>query len=201
MKLKYILLSTIVLFMAACSPRYKIKTHYTLPTDFVGKQCVQTCSNERKNCQNRCNQKQNHCLSTAEQSARDTFPALMREYQDVEYQYTQAIHGYNLDMDAWKHQEHRLTRDLEHYRKKCQPNNKNSYECKRLHETKDELYHLRRNEPGEPIRPVQPSLSVEIKEAQKSCNNECGCEKEYNNCFVSCGGKLDYEKFCVENCK
>ncbi len=59
------------------------------------------------------------------------------------------------------------------------------------------MYH---SKPHEPYRPIKPTLDAEIKEFQKNCSRECGCTKSYDSCFVSCGGKLNYEKICVENC-
>ena len=198
--MKYILSTIVLLFIIACSPRYEIKTHYTLPIDVMGRQCVQTCSNERKICQNHCNKKQEQCLATAEQSARDTFPALIDEYRNIEDQYNHAMYQYNMEMDRWEHHKERLRQDLQHYHHKCKNQNSKSYECQQAQEIDDELHHMYQLEPEEPVPPIEPSLSTEIKNSQKVCHNQCGCTKDYDNCFISCGGKLEYEKFCVENC-
>ncbi|MBU1669097.1 hypothetical protein KKC13_11815 [bacterium] len=198
MKYTFLILSALIL--TACSPRYEIKTHYTPPTNLDGKVCVQTCSNDKKTCQRRCNQKEDQCLATAEQSARDSYPAIMHEYQNLQSQYLYALDRYNIDMDAWEHQRERLRQDVNHYRHKCKKDNAKSYECRRANEADDQLRHMYRSEPTHPIQPVQPTLSDEIQLAQRACHNECGCNKIYDTCFSSCGGTLTYEKFCVENC-
>jgi len=199
--MKNFLLIPIVFLLAACSPRYEIKTHYTLPTDEQGKQCVKTCSNERKVCQANCNMAQDKCLARTKESATDAYPSLMNEYQDVLREYNYENSRYELEIASWEREERRLHQDFEHYRSSCRNKSKNSYECRRSHELDNELMSLENHEPIAPNRPVKPSLANEIKNAQRTCSNSCSCEKEYDSCFVSCGGKLDYEKFCVENCK
>jgi hypothetical protein len=199
--MRFFLLLTLTFLLTACSPKYEIKTHYTLPTDTQGKTCIQTCSSERKVCQTNCNQKQNQCLVTAKRSATNAFPSLMNEYQDVLNQYQYAMDRYNVERDSWEREERRVHQDVEHYRSSCNPKNPNSYECKRSHELSSQLNTLEDHQPLAPQRPIKPSLASEIKHAQNNCSNECGCIKSYDNCFVSCGGTLRYEKFCVENCK
>ena len=199
--MKYIALSLFAFMLTACSPKYEIKTHYILPLDKEGKTCLQTCSNERKVCQVSCNQKQDQCLATAKRGASDAYPALMNEYQDILSQYNYSMDKYNLEMDTWEREERRVHRDFEHYRSSCTPKSQNSYECRRSHELESQLRSLQDHQPIVPQRPVKPSLASEIKQAQNNCSNECGCIKSYDNCFVSCGGTLRYEKFCVENCK
>lgn len=199
--MKVFLLTITLFLLTACSPRYEIKTHYTLPANAQGKTCVQTCSTERKNCQSDCDQKQNECLATAKRSASDAFPSLMGEYQDVLNQYQYAMDRHNLEMGTWEREERKVHRDFEHYRTSCNPKYPNSYECRRSQELDSELHSLESHQPIAPQRPIKPSLASEIKHAQNNCSNECGCIKSYDNCFVSCGGTLRYEKFCVANCK
>jgi len=198
--MRYFFLFTITLLISACSPKYEIKTHYTLPADTQGRQCVQTCSNERKICQAHCNQKQDQCLVSAQQSAKDAFPSLMNEYQGVLDQYHYAMDRYNLEIETWQREERRVHQDFEHYRQRCQ-NDTNSYECQRANDLDGQLHSLEDHAPLAPERPIKPSLSSEIRHAQENCSNSCGCDKEYDSCFVSCGGTLRYEKFCIANCK
>ena len=198
--MKHLFLILMLLLITACSPRYEIKTHYTPPTDFSGKQCVQTCTNDKRTCQSRCDQKEDQCLAIAEQSARDAFPSLMLDYQDLQDQYLYSLDGYNREMNAWERKKERLKDNYEHYRHKCKKDDSKSYECRKSKEANDELRHMHRSEPDEPVKPEQPTLDTEIKNAQKSCHHNCGCASEYDNCFSSCGGKLTHEKICVENC-
>ncbi|CAA6820079.1 MAG: Unknown protein [uncultured Sulfurovum sp.] len=199
--LKPFLLTISLFVLTACSPKYEIKTHYTLPLDMQGKACVQTCSNERKICQANCNAKQEQCLITAKQEAQNAFPSLMGEYEDIFNEYQYAIDNYNREMDSWTREERRVHQDFKHYRNACNKKQKTTYECRRSDELKRQLRNLEDREPIAPKRPIKPTLVSEIKEAQKSCSNNCECIKSYDNCFSSCGGTLRYEKICVENCK
>lgn len=196
----FLLIFSLFLF-TACSPKYIVKTHYTLPNDANGKTCVKTCSKEQKICQAHCNQKQANCLIQAENNAKDTFPSLIQEYDDRLSEYYFSMDRYTLERESWEREERRVHQDYEHYRKSCQGKSKSSYECRRAYELDGQLHSIESHQPTPPLRPVKPSLANEIKRSQQNCSNECGCIKAYDNCFVSCGGKLNYEKICVENCK
>lgn len=199
--MRFFLLTLTLFLLTACSPKYEIKTHYTLPLDAQGKACVQTCSNERKICQANCNVREEQCLATAKQSASNAFPALMHEYQGVLSDYNYAMDRYDREMDSWSREERRVHQDFNHYRSICKKEKQKSYECKRSHELKSQLRSIESHEPIAPERPIKPSLAEEIKHAQKNCSNECGCIKSYDTCFTSCGGTLRYEKLCIANCK
>jgi len=199
--MRFLFITLLLLLFTACSPKYVVKTHYTLPTDAQGKACVQTCSNEQKICQAHCNQKQDSCLVTAKQSVTDAFPALMHEYDYILNEYHYAMDRYNLEMDSWQREERRVHQDYEHYRSSCHGKPKNAYECRRAHELDGQLHSIESHQPIAPVRPVKPSLASEIKHAQKNCSNECGCTKSYDTCFAACGGKLDFKRICVANCK
>lgn len=187
--------------MTACSPRYEIKTSYTMPTDNMGRQGIKSCLAERKNCQIKCDQRQDRCLATTEKAARDGFRDLQSEYREQLNQYNYEMSRYSAIMRDLEYQENRLQSDINHYNSKCRADNPNSYECRQSYEIKDALHRLRGDEPREPSRPLKPSLSREIRHAQASCSNECGCDKAYDRCFSSYGGTVHYERFCVENCK
>jgi len=199
--MRYLLLTLFAFLLTACSPKYEIKTLYTLPTDTQGRSCVQTCSTERKLCQAHCNQKQDVCLIEAKQNAQNAYPELMREYQDVLAQYNDAMNQYESEFSTWKREERRVHQDFNHYQESCSHGPQNSYECRRAGELDAALQSLEEHQPQAVERPIKPSLNGEIKKEQQYCSNECGCTKDYDNCFVSCGGQLQYKKFCIENCE
>jgi len=201
--MKYILIAGLsALFFTACSPKYVIKTLYTQPTTNQGKTCVKECNVKRKTCQIHCNQKRDDCLEHAKKRAKANFPSILDEYNHVMYQYEIEINRYDVAISSWNRRHIRLEEQFKTYRELCdKKKNKKSYECRRAREIDRELESVDAVEPKSPPRPNKPILSEEIKIAQKSCSNKCGCKDEYNNCFVSCGGVLDYKKICVENCK
>ena len=200
--MKYIFLSLTALLFIACSPKYEIKTLYTQPTTNQGKVCVKECNVKRETCQVHCNQKRDNCLAQAKSRAKNKFSSLMDEYEHVMHGYEAEMNRYDGEIASWDREHIRLKQQFQTYRGLCDDKkDRKSYECRRARETDDKLSSLENIEPTPPTRPNKPLLSEEIKEAQKSCSNKCGCQKEYDNCFVSCGGTLDYKKFCIENCK
>ena len=200
--MKYIVLGLTALFFTACSPKYEIKTLYTQPTTNQGQVCVQECNVKRTTCQIHCNQKRDTCLEQAKERATRSFPSLLNEYDHIMQQYEAEMNRYDGEIHSWDRKHLRLEQQFQTYRGLCDnKKDRNSYECRRTKEVKNELKAMDNIEPTPPPRPNKPLLSEEIKRTQKSCSNKCGCQKEYDNCFVSCGGTLDYKKFCIENCK
>ena len=201
--MKYLLIAGLsALFFTACSPKYVIKTLYTQPTTNQGKTCVQECNVKRETCQIHCNQKRDNCLAQAKKRAKANFPSILDEYDHLMHQYEAEMNRYEGEIASWDRKHLRLEQQFQTYRGLCdKKKDKKSYECRRAREVDRELDSVDAIEPTAPPRPNKPFLEEEIKIAQKSCSSNCGCQKEYDNCFVSCGGTLDYKKFCVENCK
>ena len=197
--MKYILMLAIGLSFTACSPKYEIKTHYTLPTDSRGQQGIERCLTDKQDCQRSCNQKQAQCQARKEDEVRQNFPNLMREFDGANRAYENEMNRFGTAMQSWEHEHERLERDFTHYRHLCDVDG-DGYQCERAREMDNKLRFLSNDEPDAPARPVQPNLSQEIRNAQKHCSSDCGCDKGYDSCFVSYGGKLDFERICVENC-
>jgi len=200
--MRYIFLGLITIFLIACSPKYVIKTLYTQPITNQGKVCVQECNVKRETCQIHCNQKRDRCLAKAKEDAKRNFSSIMNEYEHSMRGYEAEVNRYKGEIDSWDRRYIRVEQQFKTYRELCdKKKDRNAYECRRAREADDELSSLETFEPTPPTRPNKPLLSEEIKRVQKSCSNKCGCQKEYDNCFVSCGGTLEYKKFCIENCK
>ncbi|HHS92300.1 MAG TPA: hypothetical protein ENK82_03065, partial [Campylobacterales bacterium] len=140
--MRLLFVTLLLLLFTACSPKYVVKTHYTLPTDAHGKACVQTCSNEQKLCQADCNQKQDNCLLTAKQSTTNAFPALMDEYESILSAYYLEMDRYDLVIRSWEREVQNLDRDYRHYQSACQGKPKKAYECKRAYELDRDLHSL-----------------------------------------------------------
>ena len=200
--MKYLLIGATLLLLNACSPRYEIKTIYTQPTTAQGKVCLKECNVKRETCQTHCNQKRDRCLERAKERAKENFPLVMDKYDNIMHQYEAEMNRYDGEISSWDREHLRLEQQFQTYRGLCNSKkDRKSYECRRASEVDDKLHSMKSTEPTPPTRPNKPLLHEEIKKAQKSCSNKCGCQKEYDNCFISCGGTLDYKKFCVENCK
>ena len=200
--MKKLSLALIALLFTACSPKYEIKTNYNPPTDAQGRACIQECDVKRQTCQVHCNEKRDHCLAEAKERAKKAFPQIEAEYSAIMEEYASLMDRYEGEIASWDREHARLEQQFRTYRGLCDSKkDRKAYECRRAHEIDDDLEAMNAIEPSAPARPNRPILAEEIKEAQKSCSNKCGCQKSYDSCFVSCGGKLSHEKFCIENCK
>ncbi|HIO95357.1 MAG TPA: hypothetical protein EYG67_00870 [Campylobacterales bacterium] len=198
--MRMILLIATLLFITACSPRYEIKTHYTQPISSTGKICLSKCEQNRQGCQERCDQHYNQCLSKAESNAKQNMNSMLNEYDRNMNGYERDINRYSSEMDRWQLRQDRLKDDYSHFDARCK-DRRDNYACNKANELDDDLSSMYSSKPEEPSRPYKPTLSTQIEKFQENCSRKCNCVKGYDNCFVSCGGKLDYEKICVENCK
>jgi len=211
-----IFLVTFVMLLTACSPRYIVKTHYSKPLNKEGNNCIQRCEHIRDHCQQNCNHQYNRCQINAKQEAKENFVHVMREYDLDMRDYYHEMDRYHYEFDRWEYNRDRLQDDYRDAQRDCariKSSNykkdhsksdlkKRNYLCKKSDELDKKLYHHTHSlRPTEPIRPDKPTLSEEIAKFQEQCTRQCGCTKSYDRCFVSCGGKLYYEKICVENCQ
>jgi len=200
--MKYLLIGLASLLITACSPKYIVKTLYTQPTTDEGTVCVKECNIKQETCQIHCNQKRDNCLKESKKRVKANFPSMLNVYDQKMKQYKKELNRYNRKMDSWDRKHRRLEEQKRTYQRLCNNRkDKRSYECGLVKKAEREIDSLELFEPDKPTRPKEPSLSKEIEIAQKSCSNRCGCQKKYDNCFVSCGGTLDYKKFCIKNCK
>jgi len=199
--MKYPLIGLVALLLTACSPKYVVKTVYIQPSTKQEKVCVQECNVKRQTCQIHCNQKRDNCLVEAEKKAKESFPSMLDEYDYIMHQYEREQNRYEVEIASWDRNHHHLEEKFQTYRRLCDnKKDRKSYECRRAREIDSELESIEAIEPTAPPHPHEPILAEEIKKAQSSCSNNCGCQDDYDNCFVSCGGTLDYKKICVENC-
>ena len=200
--MKHLFIGLITLFFVACSPKYVLKTIYTQPTTQQGIANLQQCNLKRENCQSNCNKRQNNCLIEAKHFAQTSFNSNMHEYHQLMRQYRSNVERYEHRQSSWDKEHLRIQQQFQTYSSLCNTQkNKKSYECRRSFDLNKDLTAQDSTKPKAPSRPDKPTLSREIRDAQRSCSNSCGCQNEYDNCFVSSGGTLDYKKFCIENCK
>jgi len=195
--MRYLAVVAILFLLNGCSPRYEIKAHYTPPTTQFGKKCIMDCKSKKSLCLSKCDTKYNRCLERAEKSAKDNLNLALKEYDRELSEYKHELERYTLEIEKWQFRKDRLRDDYYHYKNIC---DEDRYGCRRFEELRDELSRLDLNRPIRPTKPEKPSLENEIKKFQKNCSRDCGCDKRYDECFTSCGGKVKYEKICVENC-
>lgn len=203
--MRYFASMILLLLFTACSPKYMVKTHYTHPTGPNAKSCLENCETKRSTCQTQCNKQYDQCLINAEINAKDHFGLVMDEYDRELEDYYYQMDQYTLQLRQWESKEHRLQLRQDRYNQRCSKDQKNKkgeepFSCKQAKEIKNQLRSMFHDKPYEPSQPFKPTLDNEIRKFQDNCSRECQCTDSYDSCFVSCGGKLSYEKICVENC-
>ena len=58
-----------------------------------------------------------------------------------------------------------------------------------------EMYKIEREKEHRPVKRTVSSF-----ENTDSCNDNCGCDANYNLCFTNCGGKIIENKVCTAFC-
>ncbi|HEY9199510.1 MAG TPA: hypothetical protein VIR60_09090, partial [Gammaproteobacteria bacterium] len=52
-----------------------------------------------------------------------------------------------------------------------------------------------------PLPPQPPSYADELGKLRAAkCDRDCGCQPDYDSCFLSCGGSRITEQRCIVNC-
>ena len=206
--MRFLVLTITIFLMSGCSPKYVVKTHYLAPTTKEGINCIKRCETSRGACQKECDKNFDKCLYIAKKDAKQSLDRELQEYDRAMRDYYHEMNSYNQEMDRFQYRKDKLEDDYSHFDARCKESKKKSredkYSCRRASDIDSELrskYRFSSDEPKKPIRPKKPTLSGQIKKLQKNCSRDCGCSKSYDKCYSSCGGKLTYEKICIENCK
>ena len=198
--LRYLLLCIpFVLFISGCAPQYAVKNIYIPPVGQKAKQCINECTNTRNECQSKCDLQYNQCINDAYERAKD-----IKALEDIEYKkryniYKIAMDKYRLKLYNWQNQYDSSYKDYNYFLDKCRK--KDSYACDRQRELRYTLDKLSRIKPIHPKIPYKKSFEVIYDNEKRGCKNECGCQKDYDICFLNCGGEIQIKKICIENCK
>ncbi len=196
---RYFTLLLFVLFFLGCSPRYVIKNEYVSPKNINSKSCVDKCLIGKNKCQKNCEKNYNNCLSLAFDRAKRVENIEYRKYKNRYVKYINQLDKYNYNMMIWQNSYSQNSKDLHYFYKSCKKY-ADKYACERYMEIKKTVDDLLQNKPQKPISPQKPSFNQILLNQQNMCQRDCGCQSDYDNCFVNCGGKIILHKICVENC-
>ena len=105
-----------------------------------------------------------------------------------------------MEYRVWIKNYDELKYDYNYFKKQCKSKKKDSYECQKKEYFKSNLERAKYRKPKEPEAIKIISLDQLIKNEQRICHNSCSCTKRYDRCFSNCGGKIIFQKFCVQNC-
>ncbi len=195
---RYIFLLIFFLFMG-CAPEYMVKNIYIPPVGVDAKKCINRCEIARRDCQNSCDFEYNKCLNDAYKRAKD-----IKALEDIEYQkrynrYKIAQNHYRLKLSKWHSRYDSYYKDYCYFSSRCR-NSKDSYACDRQRDLRSVLDRLLSTKPVHPKMPYQKSFEQIYNNEKSICKNRCSCQKDYDICFLNCGGTIQMKKICIKNC-
>lgn len=172
--------------LAACAaPRYQTVYRYEPPADATGRSCLTLCERNLKSCQDECAANHTACVQAIEPEARARYADALRHYGGEMAQYGRDMDRYHLSVslgwgfhDGWY--------------------GGGWYDPYWPHGWPYDWYGPYYY-PPEPPRP--PSYAEELGKLRAAkCDRDCGCQPNYDACFLSCGGIKVPEQRCIANC-
>lgn len=166
-----LIIGTMLVWLAGCAaPRYQTVSRLEPPSDPAAKPCIDTCEAALVSCRSACAEKRQACLKSIE--------------ADVEADYAAALTRYAADLDLYRVELERYRLDLwlgwGHGRWWYEP---------------WPAYFMPAIAPSPPRREA-----VRDRLARERCDADCGCQPQYEACFVNCGGRKFEETRCIANC-
>lgn len=196
----YAFVLMLLLFVfTGCGPRYAIQNEYIPPSNPAMQSCITTCSFNRNNCANACQQSYQYCLNDAYGRAKAVEFEELRAYDMAYAAYRMDYMRYEHALRVWQRDYYDYERDYNHFAKKCE-REKDTYACHKRDEVKSYLKRINRDKPHAPWVPVRKSFEQILSEQQSMCSNQCGCESAFDRCYVGCGGQVIPHQICVQNC-
>ena len=199
-------LPILLLTVGGCAPVYELRDHYSAPLDPAGQQCIRGCQTQRSGCRLECDRAYSSCAREADLEAKDAYSRALEVYAaELEtHGAEQAL--YDRDYQEYREQKAELDRAHDRAKQRCrQREPKACAEEDRLDDERDRLrddyYGVGGPLRSEPDAPDKPSLSEETARVRAlRCESECGCQASFKACYISCGGRVETLRYCLENC-
>ncbi|MDD3324402.1 MAG: hypothetical protein PHN38_04720 [Sulfurospirillaceae bacterium] len=186
----------LALFLTGCGPKYILKNEYSISTSPQAKECVNGCSFLKQTCE----KNYQTCLNSAYERAKQVESEEIAVYHKEYDRYLFDFEGYRQERHRWEFDFDVIKRDAHYFDIRC-VSSKDSYACHRANELERALRRMERNRPFPPPMPLKPSFGSILSQQQETCLAQFDCMREYDSCFVGCGGEVRTYKVCVENCK
>ena len=173
--LRAMLLVIVMVGLAACaSPRYQTVYRYEPPVDVSGRACLEKCEQKLAGCRQSCAVNYQACEQRIE--------------PQVEERYNEALQRYQVELDQyyweWRQYEFYLSLSWD----------QDFWYGGFYHPWPGPYYFP-------PVPPMKPSRNAVAYQVEKeNCVMDCGCQPNYDACFLGCGGKRIPETRCIANC-
>ncbi len=195
---KYILIF-ISLFLVGCSPKYVTKNQYIAPKEKNFSQCARKCEIKKIECLKEAKKEYKTCLNKAYLRAKEIsdeeFLKYDRDYEDFLLEFQDfKNYKYTFDKDY-----RNIESDYNYFLKECY-SKKDSFTCRRKDELRGSLLLMQKDMIKQPREPKRPSFNGILKAQQNLCRFDNSCSKNFDICYVNCGGEVIPYRFCVKNC-
>ncbi len=195
----FIITMGVFIFFVGCAPQYAIKNQYIPPIKSKSNICLKNCALDKQACQTRCEEDYSDCLSYANERAKKIQVRSDENYKKRYARYLTRLNDYNLNIFDWQNRYDERYSDWKYFNDKCSKNG-DKYACDREEDLRYIIRKLKINRPREPREPRYISFDEILAKQQKTCSRKCGCQDNYDSCFLSCGGEIVPHKICVKNC-
>jgi len=197
--LKISLIVVFILFNGCSSSVFEIKNQYSLPPETEQtKKCLNVCTLTRDNCIHKYNESFKQCQELKTKEVKRLAKEEETYFNIKNEKYQKSLKHYVIHTRQWEKDYYNITDVLEKTTKECF--DKNYFSCEKKIELEKRLETMKTYKPIKPKAIEKENFQPLLNEKLKECNHDCGCETEYNPCFINCGGKIEFEKICVENC-
>lgn len=175
------LLAASALVLSACaSPRYATEVRYVPPATEAGMACLQGCHVEMKACQADCQSRREACIAGIEPRVDVAFEEALKRYEVERQRYMRERQFYQLD--------HAL--------------NFGYYHHPFYYGYPGPFWYTDRFYDDPPVPPAAPDrATIRKRVIDQHCNEPCGCQEGFDQCYVGCGGQVERRVVCIENCR
>jgi len=189
--MKYLILVCSLLFLSACSPKYKVVKEYHPPKIAQSSEatiCTGLCESKRSACKQKCESAFSSCQVKAHRIAKQRYAAKMQAYTNQLENYVDDMDARNFDMNFSYFGYYGYPYYYPRY---------GGYANSLFwYDPMPYYYHTNYRS-----KPQKPSLAQEkLKAEAEVCDLDCGCTQSFDSCYIGCGGQVVSKKICIENC-
>lgn len=179
---KFALLITLGMALYGCAtPRYQTFYSYQPPTDSAGLNCLKPCAKTQEICLDQCSDSYAACVHALE-------PEVQARYRDALLRYAGELKQYHRDLNHYY-----LSLSLGWSRRSAW------YGIGHYDPWWPYAGYRPYDDPPEP--PPAPNYADELNRlSAERCDRDCGCQTNYDACFLGCGGIKTPQQRCIANC-
>lgn len=197
--MRYVLIVLVGVVFLGCSARYEVRNEYKPSSKQGFSECIQGCKKEKLACEKSAEANYQKCLGSAYERAKEISDDALREYDSEYERYLVLQRDYRYFKDSYDRTYNNLEADLSYFSSTCKAK-KERYSCDRAKEIQIRLDMLKKEIPAKPKEPQKPIFSQILSKQQNYCRKDDSCAKDFDICYIGCGGEVVPYRLCVANC-